>query len=110
MAGILWLTPKLYKGLIGEKKRGKAFRFLAVTFSASMGAMVFTLPLTAYYFGALVLIAPLSSALCLWAATWAFSCGLLSVFVSFFCPPLGALLALPARLAAEYILFAAKYL
>lgn len=114
MAGILWLTPKLYKGLTGEKKRGKVwgkvFRFLAVTFSASMGAMVFTVPLAAYYFGALVLIAPLSSALCLWAATWAFSFGLLSVFVSFFYPPLGVLLALPARLAAEYILLAAGLL
>ncbi len=114
MAGILWLTPKLYKGLTGEKKGGKTwgkvFRFLAVAFSASMGAMVFTVPLAAYYFGALVLIAPLSSALCLWAATWAFSFGLLSVFVSFFYPPLGALLALPARLAAEYILLAAGLL
>ena len=110
MAGILWLTPRLYRGLIGEKKRGKVFLFLAAAFSASMGAMVFTLPLTAYYFGALVLIAPLSSALCLWAAAWAFSCGLLSVSVSFFCPPLGALLALPAQLAAEYILSAAKCL
>nr|WP_325183075.1 DNA internalization-related competence protein ComEC/Rec2 [uncultured Oscillibacter sp.] len=110
MAGILWLTPKLYKGLTGEKKRGKVFRFLAVTFSTSMGAMVFTMPLAAYYFGALVLIAPLSGALCLWAATWAFSFGLLSVFVSFFYPPLGALLAPPAWLAAEYILFAAGLL
>lgn len=110
MAGILWLTPKLYQGLAGEKKRGKAFRFLAVTFSTSMGAMAFTVPLAAYYFGALVLIAPLSSILCLWAAAWAFSFGLLSVFVSFFYPPLGALLALPARLAAEYILLAAKLL
>ncbi len=110
MAGILWLTPKLYRRLTGEEKRGRAFRFLAAAFSASMGAMVFTMPLSAYYFGALVLIAPLSSALCLWAATWAFSFGLLSVFVSFFYPPLGALLALPARLAAEYILFAAGLL
>ena len=110
MAGILWLTPRLYKGLTGEKKRGKAFRFLAVSFSASMGAMVFTVPLTAYYFGALVLIAPLSSALCLWAAAWAFGFGLLSVSVSFFYPPLGALLALPAWLAARYILLAAALL
>lgn len=114
MAGILWLTPKLYRGLTGEKKRGKTWgkvlRFLTATVSASMGAMVFTVPLAAYYFGALVLIAPLSSALCLWAGTWAFSFGLLSVFVSFFYPPLGALLALPARLGAEYILFAAGLL
>lgn len=114
MAGILWLTPKLYKGLTGEKKRGKTwgkiFRFLAAAFSTSMGAMVFTMPLSAYYFGALVLIAPLSSALCLWAGTWAFTFGLLSVFVSFLYPPLGALLALPARLGAEYILLAAGLL
>ena len=110
MAGILWLTPRLYKGLTGEKKRGRAFRFLAVTFSTSLGAMVFTMPLSAYYFGALVLIAPLSSALCLWAGTWAFTFGLLSVFVSFIYPPLGALLALPARLGAEYMLFAAGLL
>ena len=110
MAGILWLTPKLYKGLTGEKKRGRVFRFLAVTFSTSMGAMVFTMPLSAYYFGAVVLIAPLSSALCLWAGTWAFTFGLLSVFVSFFHPPLGALLALPARMGAEYMLFAAGLL
>ncbi len=110
MAGILWLTPKLYKVLTGEQKRGKAFHFLAAAFSASMGAMVFTMPLVAHYFGALVLIAPISSAVCLWAATWAFTFGLLSVSVSFLCPPLGALLALPARLAAEYILFAAGLL
>lgn len=110
MAGILYLTPRLYRGLTGGERRGKAFRFLAVTFSTSMGAMVFTMPLVAYYFGALVLIAPLSSAVCLWAATWAFSFGLASVFVSFLYPPLGALLALPARLAAEYTLLAARLL
>ena len=110
MAGILWLSPKLYRGLRGEKKRGKRFRLLAASFSASMGAMAFTVPLTAYYFGALVLIAPVSGVLCLWAASWAFSFGLLSVFAGFLCPPLGALLALPARLAAEYILFAAGLL
>lgn len=114
MAGILWLTPELYQRLAGGEERGntwgKALRLLAASFSASMGAMVFTVPLAAYYFGALVLAAPLGSVLCLWAAAGAFCSGLLSVSVSFFCPPLGALLALPARLAAEYILSAAGLL
>lgn len=110
MAGILWLTPRLYKWLAGEKKRGKAFRFLAVSFSVSMGAMVFTVPLVAYYFGNFVLIAPLSSMLCLWAASGAFWFGMLAVFASFLCPPLGALLALPAWLLTEYILLVAKVL
>lgn len=114
MAGILWLTPKLYQGLVGEKKREKILRkivhILAATFSASMGAMVFTVPLAAYYFGNLALIAPLSAMLCLWAAGLAFGFGMPAVLTSFFIPPLGALLALPARLAAEYILFVAKVL
>ncbi len=110
MTGILWLTPRLYKRLMNERKRGRVFRFLAAAFSASMGAMVFTLPLTAYYFGALVLAAPLGGALCLWAAAGAFAFGLAAVFASFLSPPLGALLALPARGAAEYILLAAKLL
>lgn len=112
MVGILWLTPKLYRRLTGTKKhgkvRGKVVRFLAVSFSASMGAMVFTVPLAAYYFGNLALIAPLSGALCLWAAGGAFSFGMAAVFGSFLFPPLGALLAIPAQWMTEYILTAAK--
>ena len=110
MAGILWLAPRLYKGLAGGEQRGKVFRFAASTFSASMGAMVFTVPLVAYYFGNLVLIAPLSSFLCLWAATWAFILGLLAVLAGFAFPPLGALIAVPAGLMANYILWIAKVL
>jgi len=110
MAGILWLTPRLYQWLAAGKKRGKLFRFLAASLSASMGAMVFTVPLTAYYFGNLVLIAPLSAALCLWAASGAFGFGMAAVLASFAVPPLGALLALPAGLAAEYILLTARVL
>lgn len=108
MAGILWLTPRLYQGLVGERKT--PLRLLAAAFSASMGAMVFTVPLVAYYFGNLALIAPLSAMLCLWAAGLAFGFGMAAALVSFFIPPLGALLALPARLAAEYILLAAGVL
>ena len=110
MAGILWLTPRLYGCLIGEGERGKVSRFLAASFSASMGAMVFTVPLTAYYFGSLVLVAPLASMLCLWVAGGAFGLGMAAVAVSFLHPPLGALTALPARLLAEYVLAVAKVL
>lgn len=110
MTGILWLTPRLYKWLIDDKERGKVFRFLAVSFSASMGATVFTVPLTAHYFGNLVLIAPVSNLLCLWAAGGAFGFGLAAVFVSFLVPPLGALLAIPAGLLADYILTASGIL
>lgn len=110
MAGILWLTPKLYKLLKGEKKHGKVFRFTAASFSATMGALVFTVPLSAYYFGTLVLISPLSNLLCLWAASGVFLLGLLAVLAGFFWTPLGMLLAVVPRLLAGYILEAAHLL
>lgn len=110
MAGLLWLTPKLMKLLAGERRRGRVFRLLAAGFSAAIGALVFTTPLTAWYFGALVLVSPLSSLLCLWAAGIMFMLGLLSVAVGFFWTPLGAVLALVPRALAGYILAAAHLL
>lgn len=110
VAGILWLTPELCKWLERGRKRGKAFHFASASFSAAMGALVFTAPLSAYYFGALVLIAPLSGLLCLWAAGLIFALGMAAVFASFFLPSVGAALAFPAGLLAEYILGAAGVL
>ena len=108
MAGILWLTPKLYQLLKGEKKHGKVFHFTAAGFSATMGALVFTVPLSAYFFGTLVLISPLSNLLCLWAASGVFLLGLLAVLSGFLWTPLGMLLAAVPRLLAGYILGAAR--
>ena len=110
MAGILWLTPKLYQLLKGERKRGKAFHFTASGFSATMGTLVFTVPLSAYYFGTLVLISPLSNLLCLWAASGVFLLGLSAVLAGFLWTPLGMLLAVVPRLLAGYILGAARLL
>lgn len=110
MAGLLWLTPRLMRTLAGERPRGRVFRLVSAGFSATMGALVFTTPLTAWYFGRLVLVSPLSNLLCLWAAGLAFMLGLLSVAVGFFCTPLGALLALLPRALAGYILCAARLL
>ena len=79
-------------------------RFLASSFSATMGALVFTVPLSALYFGDLVLISPLSNLLCLWAAGLAFFTGLLSVTAGFLWLPLGKVLAFLPGLFIQYIL------
>ena len=104
MAGILWLTPKLYRMLTGEKRRSRAYRFVTSGFSATMGALVFTVPLSAYYFGTLVLISPLSNLLCLWAASIVFMLGLIAVVLSFLWLPLGIAAAVLPRVLAGYIL------
>ena len=90
MAGLLWLTPRIQDLLLGEKSRGKVYRLLASSLSATVGAMVFTVPLCAVYFGSLVLISPVSNLLCLTASSAVFMLGLLAVLASFLWLPLGA--------------------
>lgn len=103
MAGILWLTPRLYQMLMGCKKHGRLFYFTVAGFSTTMGALVFTIPLSAYYFGFLVLLSPLSNLLCLWVAGMVFMLGLVSVLASFVFMPLGVALAVLPRLFTGYI-------
>lgn len=110
VAGLLWLTPRLMRTLMGERRRGRAFWALSASFSATMGALVFTTPLTVGYFGTLVLVSPLSSLLCLWAAGVVFALGLLSVAAGFLWMPLAGVLALAPRALTGYILAAARLL
>lgn len=110
VAGLLWLTPRLYRLLLGGKQHGRGYRFTAASFSATMGALVFTTPLSALYFGTLVLISPLSNLCCLWAASGAFLLGLPAVLGSMVFPPLGAVLAVIPRVLSAYILAAAHLL
>jgi len=105
MAGILFLTPRLFRLLTGGKN-GRVRLYLISGFSATMGALVFTVPISAFYFGTLVLISPLSNLLCLWAASVVFIFGLLAVLL----PPLGGILPLVPGFFAEYILVAADLL
>ena len=110
VAGLLWLTPRLYRLLLGGKQHGRGYRFTDASFSATMGALVFTTPLSALYFGTLVLISPLSNLCCLWAASGAFLLGLPAVLGSMVLPPLGAVLAVIPRVLSAYILAAAHLL
>ncbi|WP_295578792.1 DNA internalization-related competence protein ComEC/Rec2 [uncultured Oscillibacter sp.] len=107
MAGMLFLTPRLFRLLKGERRRGKVFSLLAAGFSATMGALVFTAPLSGLYFGTLVLVSPLSNLLCLWAAGAVFLGGLGTVALGAVCPPLGAAAGILPGLLVRYILLAA---
>lgn len=110
MAGLLWVSSRLYRMLSEKKKHGKVFCFTVSSFSASIGALIFTWPLAAYYFGTLVLVSPLSNLLCLWAASGIFLTGLLSLGVSVIWLPLGTLIGLVPRLLIAYLLRAAHML
>ena len=107
MLGILWLTPKLYAHI---KTKNKALRFVLASFSATAGALVFTVPLSAYYFNSLVLISPVSNLLCLTLTSAVFGAGLACTALGFVSLPMAALLAHLPHWGAIAILTVAKYL
>ncbi|MBQ3496663.1 MAG: ComEC/Rec2 family competence protein, partial [Oscillospiraceae bacterium] len=104
VGGMLFLTARIYRALMGQKKRGGVRRFVSASLSASFGSMVFTIPLSAYYFNILVLVAPLSNLLCLWAVSFVFPLVLLSGLAASFFLPAGQLLSLPVRPLLGYVL------
>ena len=109
VAGLLFVTPRL-GSLIKELECGKALRFVLHSFAATLGALVFTVPLCAYYFGSVSLLAPLGNLLCLGATSAVFGVGLAVTAVGMFVPVLGGFVAYAAHLGALYILGAAKML
>jgi len=106
MAGLLWLTPKLYRAFPGDKKEGFLRRLVVASLFATVGALVFTIPLTAFYFNIFVLVAPLSNLLCLTAIVADFTLALASLAVGAVCPPLGRLAAIAPTLLTRYVLWA----
>src|SRR5699024_3274705 len=94
----------------GEGRHGRVFRFLEAGFSTTMGALAFTVPLSAWYFGTLTLIAPLSNLLCLPASTGVFMVGLPAVLLSFLIRPLGWLIGLIPAALIRYILAVSRLL
>lgn len=110
MAGILWLTPRLYHWLTWDRNRGKVYTFVAASLSASLGALAFSTPLSVYYFGILCLISPLSNLLCLSAVSAVFMLGLASVALGLIWHAPAALLAFLPQLLTKYILWMAHLL
>ena len=104
VAGMLWMTPRLNHFLLGDRERGRIVRTISASFSATCGSLVFTLPLSAYYFNFLVLVSPLSNLLCLWAVSVIFGAGLISVLLSFVWMAPAVLLALIPRGLIAYVL------
>ena len=70
--------------------------------STSLAAMLFTVPLTALYFGQIPLLSPLSNVLALWALSLLMMCALAVGVLAVFFPGPAALLGMAAGLPALY--------
>lgn len=111
--GMVLLSPRLYKLLTGWYK-GKcrplrtALCFVAANLSATLSAVVFTAPLTAWYFRIFVLVAPLSNLLAVPAAGWSFMAAFVTVLLGFVWLPLASLLGWISWALVRYILWIAN--
>ena len=115
VAGILLVSDPLSKRLYrplkavrppkGRRVRlalWKAARTALASVSASLGAMLFTVPLIALYFGQILLLSPLSNVLALWALSLLMVCALALGTLAVFLPAPAALLGRIAGLPGHY--------
>lgn len=77
--------------------------FVVSTLSATLGAMVFTTPLVALYFGSVSIVSLLANLLTLWAVGLVFTGGLLTGVLSMASPVLGAAAAAATAPLARYL-------
>lgn len=113
--GMVLLSGRLYKSFTGwYRGRDRAVRaalsFLAANLAATLGALVFTAPLTAYYFNILSLVAPLAGLLAVPAAGYAFMSAFVSALLGLVWTPLGHLAGYVPLLLVKYILWVAHLL
>ena len=113
--GMVLLSGRLYKSFTAwYRGRNRAVRvalfFPAANLAATLGALVFTAPLTAYYFNILSLVAPLAGLLAVPAAGYAFMSAFVSALLGLVWTPLGHLVGYVPLLLVKYILWVAHLL
>jgi competence protein ComEC len=119
VAGIFLFSQRIQKWLVDPKRLGRMkgrgilnrlIHGAAASVSISLGTMVTTTPLCAWYFGTVSLIGILTNLLCLWVVTFIFCGIILACFAGMLWMPLAAagawLLSWPIR----YILTVAAWL
>lgn len=106
VAGILFASDRIQSALIAVTGIGqdsqrftvrwgyrKVMYFIISVCSATFGAMLFTTPLTAYYFQTVSIISPVANLLCLWAISIVFSGGMFAGLATMIGPAFGHILS-----------------
>ena len=105
-----WLEPGPRPAKLLPRCLWSVKRYLIATLATSLGAMLFTIPLSAIHFGTVALVAPVTNLLVLWLLPAAFLGCYGAVLLSFVLPPLGRAAAWVVAWALRYVLGAAKLL
>lgn len=112
--GLLLCAGRIYESMrklpVPKGVARKLWSFVAANISATLGALLFTIPLTGYYFDLLTLVAPLSGLLVLPVASWMFMLPFALVLVGFVCLPLAQIGGWAVWGMVRYALGAARLL
>lgn len=95
-------SPGWFAGLIAN--------YVSGCLSATLGALIFTVPLTALHFSSVSLLSPISNLLTLWAVAVVFCGGLAVGLTGLVCPALGPVLATAVAPAVRYLDFTVRAL
>jgi len=104
--GIVHVYPLLDQWF--DKIKNPKFKGIRDIFIITIAAQAFTLPIIAYNFSQVSLIAPLSNLLVLWTLPLLMIAVLVAIILSFLYPPLAVVFFLPAWLLLTYIIKAAE--
>lgn len=111
VAGLLLISPRIHYSLLNwfklkNKHLERAWAAFCASLSASIGALIFTAPISAYYFKTIAVVSPLANLLVMPVMPTLFSCALLLTLVCAVFPG-AALLGFVPEMLASYVLWAA---
>ncbi len=106
--GIAYVYPLLNDIL--DKIKIPKFKGVRDLFIITIAAQAFTLPIIAYNFSQISIIAPLANLLVLWTLPFLMICTITAIGLCFLIPGLSVVFFLPSWLLLEYIIMAPSYL
>ncbi len=107
--GILTITLRLNRVISGHSYP-RPLQFVLQSFSVTLGATVFTLPICTLYFDSISIVAPLSNLLCLWMASAVFICGFILILIGLFFPSVASAFGVIVTCGATYIFKVSEWL
>lgn len=117
VAGILLVSDPLYRWFVnhamppvGKKWICSLCKILWSSLSVTLGAMLFTTPIIALWFGVVSILAPVSNLLCLWAITLLLLGGFLSGGLALLSPVLAAPAAWLTGFVCRYVRWVAEWI
>ncbi len=111
MLGIVLFFERLQDLLmrpLGDTGAARVLRYPIGVLSCTMSVMVFSLPISAYYFGYVAVLSPLTNLLCLWAVPLCFIGAFAAACVSWV-PVLGKLLVFGVTWLVRYLIAVCRF-